>query len=246
MVHRSRIVLPVAFLASLMLAFSCASTKEKVIDENYLGDFLPQEFEVFVANSISESSGELTPREFESVFYPDGNAVQITYRTGMNTLLLTLLQKDRLACIDAMNRYISEYQSGLLTEQNSKKKAYFGSTMMTLEWGLLAPTYTCTNIKLRFEYQIAENGKPYFVIANASTGETNDEGVKIRGGANSPANRIAMSPLQCQKFIETFNQERLQAIVDKLREEADAFDIEPVDTVSADGTETAAEQKPLF
>jgi hypothetical protein len=213
---------------------SCASTKSTEIDEYYLGNFLPQKLDMFVGNSISEKTGELTPREFESVFYPNGNAVQLSYRTGMNTIMLTLLQKDRMACIDSMKKYIEEYQNGLLTEKNNAKKAYFGSTVMTMEWGLLAPTYKSTKIKLRFEYQIADNGKPYFIVSNASAAETTDEGGVVYGASNSPANRIAFSPLQCQKFIETYNQDNLQSIVDELKAESEKYDLET--TQSNDGS----------
>jgi len=142
----------------------------------------------------------------------------------------------------AMARYINEYQDGNLTAENSKKKAYFGSTEAFIQWGLLGPSYHAKPV-LRFEYQIVDNGKPYFVVGNASSPVTTVEGYRIRDGGNSPALRFAFSPIQCQNLIETLNQESLLKIVRALDAEAAQFDI-PAETAPADGS--TGEKKELF
>jgi hypothetical protein len=212
------------FVFSLVFIISCASTEETT-DKNFLGNFLPQDLETLIGNSMTENKGKLTPHEFDLVFYPNGNAIEMTYRTGLNFIRLNLMQENREAMIEAMQKYLDDYQTDRLTKENAKKKAYFGKTQISMLWGLLAPTYYAHKVTLRFEYQYAENNKPYFIIANATTKETNDSGTAKSDGANSPANRIALSPLQCQKLIEEINQETLLGIVSKLQADADAFDI---------------------
>lgn len=243
MLHRK-----IAFGMSLGLAVfflaSCASTTETV-DPNFLGNYPPRELETIMGNTLPQNSNEMTPREFELIFYPNGNAVEMNYRAGMNSITINLMQKDREAMIASMNTYIDEYQSGKLTKENDKKKAYFGKTGVSMLWGLLAPIYFAKNVDLRFEYQLVEANKPYFLIASATTKETYDNGKEKREGANSPANRIAFSPVQCQHLIELLNQEALLKIVADLDAEAAAFDL-PAESVNESGATDTPVKNELF
>ena len=124
-----------------------------------------------------------------------------------------------------MEKYLEQYKDGKLKEDNNKKKAYFAKTDVLLRWGLLAPTYT-TITSLRSEYQIIEEGKPYFILANASTEEKTVNGKTVSDGGNSPAIRMAFSPIQCRTVIELIGQENLDAIVNEIIAESEAFDIE--------------------
>jgi len=239
--RRISFVVAMIFTAGIvLLASGCKTTP--VEDPNFLGNYPPRKLDTFMGNSIPQGKNELTPREITTVFYPNGNAVQWNTHYEMNFVTVTLMQEDREAMLAAMERYITEYQDGKLTAENNKKKAYFGSTEAFIQWGLLAPAYHAKPV-LRFEYQIVDNGKPYFVVGNASSPVTTVEGYRIRDGGNSPALRFAFSPIQCQNLIETLNQESLLKIVRALDAEAAQFDI-PAETAPADGS--TGEKKELF
>jgi len=223
-----------------LLASGCKTTP--VEDPNFLGNYPPRELDTFMGNSIPQGKNELIPREITTTFYPNGNAVEWNTHYEMNFVTVTLMPENREAMFAAMERYIAEHQDGKLTAENSKKKAYFGSTEAFIQWGLLGPSYYAKPV-LRFEYQIVDNGKPYFVIGNASSPVTNVDGKMIKDGGNSPALRLAFSPIQCQNLIETLNQEALLKIVRDLDAEAALFDI-PAETVPSDGS--VVEKKELF
>lgn len=233
-------------IAAGSLFVSCKSAP-KAADPDFLGNYPPRQFEPLMGNTIDQGKNDLTPREVKFVFYPMGNAVQMKFRYSISNINITLLQKDREAMITAMKKYIDEYQNGKLTDANNKKKAYFGKTQAFLMWGLLAPT-NYAKPDFRFEYQIVSTKKPYFVIGNASSSETDVEGYLLPGGGNSPAIRVAFSPIQCQNIIEMLNQEALLKVIKDLDAEAALFDI-PADAAAApaaDGTALPAEPKELF
>ncbi len=230
-------------LVGLMLIGSCKSAPAAT-DPNFLGNYPPRELGIILGNSVPQNKTTLIPREISFLFYPNGNNVEMSFRDGMNFITLPLTEMNRKNILDAMSVYIAEYQSGKLNTENSKKKAYFGSTRAFISWGLLAPTYYAIP-ELRFEYQILENNKPYFFIANATSPETTVDGYPVRDGAGSPALRIAFSPIQCQNMIEMLNQDALLKIVSDLDAEAALFDI-PAEA-AASGTDGApVKPKELF
>jgi len=228
-------------LVTVLSILSCKSTPVAE-DPNFLGNYPPRELGTIMGNSVPQNKTTLNPKEMSFLFYPNGNNVEMTFRDNMNYITLPLTEKNRKDMLDAMAAYINEYQDGKLIAANSKKKAYFGSTRAFISWGLLAPTYYAIP-ELRFEYQILDNGKPYFFIANATAPETTVDGYLVREGAGSPALRLAFSPIQCQNLIEMLNQEALLKIVRDLDAEAALFDI-PAETAPADGS--TAEKKELF
>lgn len=222
--------------------FSCKTTQKA--DPNFLGDFEPRLLTETMLNTLPQNGNKLTPREVKFVFYPNNNRVEIVYRGGLNSADILMMQEDREAMIAGMQRYLDEYKANQLGEKNDRKKGYFGTTAMDFSWGLLAPTYTAKNTKFRFEYQLVEKDKPYFVLANISTTETTTNGTTISDGANSPANRLAFSPIQCTEMIKILDQKYLVGIVEDLKTEANAFDL-PEDTTE-ETTQTDVPPKELF
>ena len=210
----------------LLTVASCATEQgSKNKSDTARKDMEPRKLENININMLDQNSNELKLREVAITFFPSVNGIRLDFRYGVNSVQIDLEEKNREVILSAMEKYIAQYQEGVLGEANNKKKAYFAKTDVLFRWGLLAPTYT-TVLSLRSEYQIIEEGRPYFILANQSTGEKNKEGKLIKDGSNSPAIRMAFSPIQCQKFIELIGPENLDRIVNEIIAESTAFDIE--------------------
>lgn len=218
----SRAVL-LLLLIPLITLTACASGPEQP-DPNYLGDYPEQDLGSYMLNTIPQGKDEVIPRETKFTFYPKTNIVQVNFRYSVNNIDLFLYQDDRAALVIGLSRYLDDYKAGKLITKNNKKKAYFGSTKADMMWGILGTGYYAKPT-LRFEYQFIGENKPYFVMANQTSPRTNEEGRVIKDGGGSPAIRLAVSPIQAQKFIEILSQEYLQGLLDSLQAESEQFDL---------------------
>lgn len=246
-VKASRVMIGTGSLILCVALLGACKTAPQAKDPNFLGNYTPQELDVIMANTVPQNSSELKPKEVGFMFFPQTNIVRMALHSGTANVYVFMSQENREAMIQAMQTYIESYQAGSLNDKNDKKKAFFGKSDTFIQWGLLAPTHY-GKPTLRFEYQLITKDKPYFIIGNATSPETDDEGYKVKNGGNSPALRIAFSPIQCQRVIELINQDALMSIVKKLDDEAAQFDI-PADTAtSSDGSSATSgdEPKALF
>ncbi len=234
----SYVLLTLAFAA---LVGSCKSTPDPE-DPDFLGYYEKQDLGKIIGNTLGQYNNDLKAREFMFTFYPNGNAIEMDFHYEMNFIRLTLLQKDREVMVAAMQKYIEDYQNGLLTKKNNKKRAYFGKTPVLLMWGLMAPAMRA-NVKLRFEYQLIEDNKPYFIVANMTEPEVDEDGDLVADGANSPGLRLAFTPNQCMEIINLIKQEALLERVHELDAKANQFDIVTPETGA---TEAPPAKKELF
>lgn len=216
---------------------SCTSVPEAP-DPDYLGDFPQQDLGTEMLNTIPQGKNTLEPRDVSMIFYPQTNLVEMDFRYGMNNINIFLDQQTRDIMVTGMKKYIEQYTTGILDIKQDKKKAFFGKSSMRMMWGILAPSYTAFP-SVRFEYQYITPEKPYFVLANASSPITTMEGSIIKNAGNSPAIRLAISPIQAEKMIETLSQDNLLAIVKELEIEAAQFDLPDADGAQSPDTPAA-------
>jgi hypothetical protein len=237
----------VNFVFVVVLAILVAGCASNQPNPDYIGDYGPQDLGKVVYNTIPQGKNELTSKEISLQFLPRLNLVLLQYRAGVNSIVVRLTQKNREDLSVAMSKYIDEYKRGSLSEKNNKAKGYFGSTTGKLEWGLLGSSYVA-KVMYRFEYQLIESEKPYFVIANRTEKQIDADEKVLEKGADSPAVRLAISPIQCQELIESIKQEHLVSIVKELDAEAQKFDIkdEKAKTEPQGDGNTTTEEKKLF
>ncbi len=232
----------IVVLVCILLALFAAACKT-VPKENpdFLGDYPERELAVIMLNTIAQGKNELFPRELRFVFHPAVNMVEVNFKYGVNNITLALTEANRAVMLEAMNRYLAEYKAGALNSSNNMHKGYFGSTPTLMMWGVMAAAYYAKP-EMRFEYQLITEDRPYFVIGNQSAVQTYASGNPVRGGINSPAVRVAFSPLQCAEVLKFLNQEYLLNLVKEMEAEAAQFDI-PED---AEPAADPAAEKPLF
>lgn len=217
-------IISIASFVVLLNLMSCAS-KPKATNPDFLGDYEPKVLKTIGINTIEANSKDLKAREVKVVFFPRNNGVRFDLRYSTNRIYLDLTSENRKVLIPALEHYISEYKAGTMDQKNDGKRAYFGKTDTYLSWGLLYPGYS-TKISQRYEYYLLDQGRPYFIMANASTYERNSKGKEDSKKARSPAVRLVLSPAQADILLGLIRQENLQAIVDQLATESGAYDLE--------------------
>ncbi|CEM61380.1 hypothetical protein DWQ65_07910 [Treponema phagedenis] len=206
-----------AFICVAGIFSSCASTKkEKLAEPNYP----MQKLGAIRANTVNRVNKQLSPKVFSFLFIPTTNLVQMHHKFMGDNIWVDLTAEGRAAMIEAMNKYIEEYEAKKLTKENDKKKAYFGKADMLVTWGVLGGAHEAMPT-VRFEYQFITPKRPYFIIGNATTASSD--------GNNCPAMRMAFSPAQCKQVIEYLKQENIDAMMEAVKADFDKFDIDDTD-----------------
>lgn len=214
----------VLILLSLLIVSCATGPSEQKTDTSFIGDYEVIELEIAMLNTVPQNAWKLVAREVSISFYPQTNLVHYRFKYDMNNISLYLDESARRSFSEALEQYLEQYQNGLLTKKQAGKKALFGDTPVWMQWGLLGPSYTA-NPKLRFEFFFITDDKPYFIAANASSSETYTDGSIKKGGTNSPAIKLALSPIQAKHMVQLMNQEYLVSLVEAKNAEALDFDL---------------------
>ena len=205
-----------AIFTAVFFLVSC-KTLSKKDDPNFLGDFSPKTIAKVTAGTVKRIKNEIRPAEFTFVFSPRSNIMMVHHKFMGDNIWISLTEQNRKTIIDGMNRYIEDYKNKNIKSANDKKKAYYGKTPIELSWGILGAGRS-GKAMLRCEFQLITNNRPYFILGNAAT--VNSENV------NCPAMRMAFSPAQCADVIEILNQENLRKFVAELQKEFDKYGLE--------------------
>lgn len=214
-----KILTTLSIVMFLLILISCKTVKKE--DPNFLGDFSPIDLGSLMAGTVKRINGEIKPTELNFIFFPRSNIVSMVNRFMGDKVETFLDQQDREVLIKAMELYIDSYSNQTLSLSNAKKKAFFGNTKVIMTWGLLGGGAHKTEPILRAEYQLLSENRPYFILANESI-----KAIGEQDGANCPALRIALSPAQCQDFIEFLKQENLLKIVNERQKDFEKFEPE--------------------
>lgn len=225
---------------SLILAGCASSPDQERQDPNFIGDYDAIELEMVMLNKVDQGSAKFTPKEVAFSFFPQTNIMHMYVKYDMNSVSVYLDETARGTFKKALESYVDEFKKGELTKKKSQQKAYFGSSPVYMQWGLLAPNYLAQP-KLRFEYLFDRENKPYFIAANATAPEIDDKGKDKKNGNGSPAIKLAISPVQATRLVKLLEQDYLVGLVREKDAESKEFDLPPEEAAPSDTTEYSTE-----
>lgn len=213
---KSKYVFPI-FLLTLAIALTSCASKEKVIrerDETYIADldsFYIGELHLYTRVTINQPKIS----DFEVTFSPRSNIIYFKAKLGLDIISIGVSYKERQKLYEIALEYIDAYKNNTLkNEKPSKKNAYFRSKTY-VSWGVFGYTHSVlANYITNVEY--LETDKPYFRLKFEATDDPED-------GSTTPAFSIYISPSQWQTIFEMCNQESLEAQVDEILAQAEAF-----------------------
>ena len=190
------------FLA-LLYVTSCTTT---IKSEKKNISLPPRKLGIITASIVKRNSKELLPRDYSFVLITKTATLRVHHKLLGDNIWIFFPEKERKTLISAMENYLDNYKTGF---KDKKQKAYFGKENIQMVWGLLNAAHIAYPT-VRFEYEYLKNGKPYFIIANTTIESTKND-------ANSPAMKIALSPLQCKKVLSLINDDAINKVIDALK-----------------------------
>jgi len=200
------------YLFVFFLFFSCATIKKETKTENIS---LPsRRLGKITAAIVKRNSKELLPREYSFVLITQNGKLRIHHKLLGDNIWIFFEEKDRKTLISAIEDYLGNYKKGFYSDK--KQKAYFGKVPSQMVWGLLNAAHTAEPT-MRFEYAYLKNGKPYFIIANATV-------KSIKDGSNCPAVKIAFSPNQCKKVLQLIGEDNVSSIMQNIKKDFEEYD----------------------
>ena len=206
-----------ALLAAVFLAFvfceSC-STVQKSDELPVAAEYPPELLGVSHLNIVSRFNGALLPREVTFIFDASSNTTKFHHKMLGDNIWVQLSQENRAVMRKAMQSYLDAFMQHSLSQEQANRKGFFGTTDVYMTWGLFGTSHEAYPT-LRFEYQFITPSRPYFIIATATT-----EG---SGEFNSPALRIAVSPLQCKDILAFIEEKNLRELTEKIKNEYEKF-----------------------
>jgi len=206
-----------ALLAAFFLAFLfCAScsTVQKSDELHVAADYPPELLGVSHLNIVSRFTGTLLPRDVTFVFDASSNTTKFHHKMLGDNIWVYLSETNRAVMRKAMQSYLDSFMQHTLDQEHANQKGFFGTTDIFIHWGLFGASHEAFPT-LRFEYQFITPSRPYFIIATATTEGSN--------GANSPALRIAVSPLQCKDILAFIEERNLRELTEKIKNEYEKF-----------------------
>lgn len=206
-----------ALLATVFLAFvlcgSCSSV-QKSDEVNVLADYPPALLGVSHLNIVSRLSGTLLPRDVTFIFDASSNTIKFHHKMLGDTIWVYLTEENRVVMRKAIKSYLDSFMQQTLSQEHAKQKGFFGTTDVFMRWGLFGASHEAFPT-LRFEYQFITPSRPYFIIATATTGGSDE--------SNAPALRIAVSPLQCKDILAFVEEKNLRELTAKIKNEYEKF-----------------------
>lgn len=201
---------------SIVFFSGCASKQklQKERSETFIADldgFYVDELYLYTRLTIS--SPKIS--DFEIYFYPRSNYINLKTKIGVDYLMLDFSYEERQKLYEASQKYLEAYNNNSITEAKPKKKNAFYTSSIPLGWGVLGYSHS-TVIPYMANIEFLEKDKPYFLLKFESITDSRDN-------STSPAFSIYISPSQWQKIFEICNQEALEAQVDNILEQAEAF-----------------------
>lgn len=213
MKHCHRAALLAAFFLTFVF-FELCSTVQKPDEVNVLDDYPPALLGVSHLNVVSRFGGTLLPRDVTFIFEPSSNTTKFHHKMLGDNIWVHLSQENRAVMRKAMQSYLDSFIQHTLSQEQANRKGFFGTTDVYMTWGLFGTSHEAYPT-LRFEYQFITPSRPYFIIATATT-----EG---SGESNSPALRIAVSPLQCKDILAFIEEKNLRELTEKIKSEYEKF-----------------------
>jgi uncharacterized protein TP_0772 len=213
------------FLVVIALFISSCITTTKKSEKKSLS-LPPRKLGVITASVVKRNSKELLPRDYSFVLITKTATLRIHHKLLGDNIWIFFPETERRMLVSAMEKYLDNYKTGL---KGKKQKAYFGKETIQMVWGLLNAAHIAYPT-VRFEYEYLKNGKPYFIIANTTIESTKND-------ANSPAMKIALSPLQCKKVLSLINDDAINKVIDALKKDFEQYDDEDFDSEENEGEE---------
>lgn len=213
MKHCRRAALLAAFFLAFVFCESC-STVQKSDELNVLADYPPALLGVSHLNVVSRFSVTLVPRDVTFIFDASSNTTKFHHKMLGDNIWVHLSQENRAVMRKAMQSYLDSFMQHTLSQEHANQKGFFGTTDIFMCWGLFGASHEAFPT-LRFEYQFITPSRPYFIIATATT-EGSDK-------SNSPALRIAVSPLQCKDILAFIEESNLRELTEKIKNEYEKF-----------------------
>lgn len=198
-----------------VLLCSCASTKERVDDPDFLGDYEPMQLED-VMGWVTLFGNE-KPKEIELFFVPRTNRVEMYFRDLQNRICIVLSPEHRQMMIDAAIQFMEESESGNMPNRKANSKNYYAQSVCSVGWGVTGIARVTEKSKLQFNYEYFKDGRPYFLMKALPAPDREEPDVY------SPTVEVYFSPAQLEALYEVLNQETLQAAVDELDVKAYAY-----------------------
>ena len=192
----------------VVLLCSCASTKERVDDPDFLGDYEPMQLED-VMGWVTLFGNE-KPKEIELFFVPRTNRVEMYFRDLQNRICIVLSPEHRQMMIDAAIQFMEESESGNMPNRKANSKNYYAQSVCSVGWGVTGIARVTEKSKLQFNYEYFKDGRPYFLMKALPAPDREEPDVY------SPTVEVYFSPAQLEALYEVLNQETLQAAVDEL------------------------------
>ena len=199
----------------VVLLCSCASTKERVDDPDFLGDYEPMQLED-VMGWVTLFGNE-KPKEIELFFVPRTNRVEMYFRDLQNRICIVLSPEHRQMMIDAAIQFMEESESGNMSNRKANSKNYYAQSVCSVGWGVTGIARVTEKSKLQFNYEYFKDGRPYFLMKALPAPDREEPDVY------SPTVEVYFSPAQLEALYEVLNQETLQAAVDELDVKAYAY-----------------------
>ncbi len=199
----------------VVLLCSCASTKERVDDPDFLGDYEPMQLED-VMGWVTLFGNE-KPKEIELFFVPRTNRVEMYFRDLQNRICIVLSPEHRQMMIDAAIQFMDESESGNMPNRKANSKNYYAQSVCSVGWGVTGIARVTEKSKLQFNYEYFKDGRPYFLMKALPAPDREEPDVY------SPTVEVYFSPAQLEALYEVLNQETLQAAVDELDVKAYAY-----------------------
>ena len=209
--HRTT-ALVLVFFAAVFLA-SC-NTVQKSDELHVAADYPPELLGVSHLNIVSRFTGTLLPRDVTFVFDASSNTTKFHHKMLGDNIWVYLSETNRAVMRKAMQSYLDSFMQHTLGQEHANQKGFFGTTDVFIHWGLFGASHEAFPT-LRFEYQFITPSRPYFIIATATTEGSNE--------SNSPALRIAVSPLQCKDILALIEERNLRELAEKIKNEYEKF-----------------------
>ena len=204
---------------TITLFVSCASTSKETAprerDETFIADI--SSFKLDTLHLYTQlKTGKPKINDLSLYFDPKTNFLIVNTKIGIDYVRLGFTYDERKALFEAYNKYIEDYENGTIpTEKPTKKNAYT-TGMALIGWGVTNYSYEADSKYITNAYYLTAE-KPYFRLYFNAGADFTDKSIY------SPVFSIYISPAQWETILELCNQEALEARVDEILEEADAF-----------------------
>ena len=153
--------------------------------------------------------------DFDVYFSPRTNSIFFKFNIGIDIVQISYSYSERKKLFETAQKYLSNYENNLINNEKPTSKNAYYKGIIPISWGVFGLTHSVnTNYKVNTEYVWPD--KPYYRLQYESTKDIEED-------SNSPAFSIYISPSQWQTIFEMCNQELLEAQVDSILEQAEAF-----------------------